>query len=229
MPHGNVLLVSARCGEYGEEGYDNARLYAANGSLRRTAHIGDGIEHLLSNMRGDVWVGYFDEGVFGNVGRDGSGTRPFASSGFVRFNNRLELEWEFTVDRARFPDEQSASREQIADLDSLNVTEERALAFSYPSWSVLEVKGETVRSIFTDTRGCSTLVALDDEIALHSNEGSGIAWMGSISADSFEIVGSEPLTLPWGKQEDGRWANRVCRGPVIHVFHNGYWSKYQLE
>lgn len=62
MPGGSVLLARARS----STGRDflNARLYSSSGELKAAAHIGDGIEHLMTTTRGEIWVGYFDEGVF---------------------------------------------------------------------------------------------------------------------------------------------------------------------
>ena len=31
--------------------------------------LGDGIAHVLATSTGQVWAGYFDEGIYGNYGR----------------------------------------------------------------------------------------------------------------------------------------------------------------
>ena len=41
---------------------------ARAGELRRQFVLGDGIKHVQTTAAGDIWVGYFDEGVYGNYG-----------------------------------------------------------------------------------------------------------------------------------------------------------------
>ncbi len=51
-----------------EGGQYNAFLYAGDGVLERSACVGDGVEWAQTTRLGNVWVSYFDEGIFGNLG-----------------------------------------------------------------------------------------------------------------------------------------------------------------
>jgi hypothetical protein len=46
----------------------NGHVIGSDGKLRGSIMFGDGIEHMLVDRLGRAWVGYFDEGVFGNLG-----------------------------------------------------------------------------------------------------------------------------------------------------------------
>ena len=68
MPGGRFLIVGARC-RWRRNGPDrNAVLYDAAGHVVGEQVLGDGIAHVLATAAGEVWVGYFDEGIYGNYG-----------------------------------------------------------------------------------------------------------------------------------------------------------------
>ncbi|MFI7578403.1 hypothetical protein [Micromonospora sp. NPDC049497] len=47
---------------------------------------------------GKLWVGYFDEGVYGNFGWGGPGPAPIGATGIARFTETLHPEWHFPTD-----------------------------------------------------------------------------------------------------------------------------------
>jgi hypothetical protein len=53
----------------------NAEVYDSHGRLVDTFHAGDGIEDVQATSQGEIWLSYFDEGVFGDL--------PFGQSGLV--------------------------------------------------------------------------------------------------------------------------------------------------
>lgn len=61
-PNGNWIVASPRC----ETGALNARLLSPGGDLVRKMALGDAIGSLQFDKGGGLWVGYIDEGVFGN-------------------------------------------------------------------------------------------------------------------------------------------------------------------
>ena len=79
MDEDRLLLVSARCG-YGKEGADeNGRLYDRSGRFLGGISLGDGIQDVAVTTDGLIWTSYFDEGVFGGLGR----RDPLGGSGLV--------------------------------------------------------------------------------------------------------------------------------------------------
>jgi hypothetical protein len=63
------VLVGARCtrpsattlAELEAEIPRNGRITGADGTTLTTFHTGDGIEQLMSDHTGNIWIGYFDE------------------------------------------------------------------------------------------------------------------------------------------------------------------------
>jgi hypothetical protein len=68
LPDGGVLLVGARCRWRDGAAESNAATYDAEGELLREGVLGDGIEDVQTTPSGEIWVSYFDEGVYGNRG-----------------------------------------------------------------------------------------------------------------------------------------------------------------
>ena len=68
MPGGKFLVAGARC-RWRRDGPDrNGVLYDADGQVVAEGVLGDGIGHVLATSDGQVWIGYFDEGIYGNYG-----------------------------------------------------------------------------------------------------------------------------------------------------------------
>lgn len=66
LPGGRVLLVEPWA-MWRPEGPDhNASICGADGELELTACVGDGIEQVRTTRSGAVWVGYSDQGIYGN-------------------------------------------------------------------------------------------------------------------------------------------------------------------
>jgi hypothetical protein len=80
------LLVRSRA--VGEKD-GNARLYDLAGTPTGAFHAGDGIESVQADGAGRIWVGYFDEGVFGDtpLGRAGLVCLDRAGRVSVRFDD----------------------------------------------------------------------------------------------------------------------------------------------
>lgn len=65
QPFGDGWLITEARGGLG-------RVLDKRGNLIRALDLGDAIEHVSTTPEGHIWVGYFDEGVFGNgIGREG--------------------------------------------------------------------------------------------------------------------------------------------------------------
>jgi len=65
----------------------NARVLAPDGACLARFMLGDGIEHVGVDRRGEIWVGWFDEGIFGNdEWRVPNEAWPPSSHGIGRFS-----------------------------------------------------------------------------------------------------------------------------------------------
>lgn len=74
----DLLLACARSHQRGGYSRLNGRVYSRSGELLRELALGDGIEHLQTTARGEIWTGYFDEGVFGDD--------PISTTGLVAWD-----------------------------------------------------------------------------------------------------------------------------------------------
>ena len=68
----------------------NGHIYSAQGDLLRTLALGDGIEDIQTTADGQLWVSYFDEGVFGDTTFGRLGLACFDQNDLVVFGfNRM--------------------------------------------------------------------------------------------------------------------------------------------
>ncbi len=91
------LLTTSRIQRFGDgwlivEGRGGlARIFDKHQNVIRTIDLGDAIKHVSTTADGHIWVGYFDEGVFGGgIGQEGlvcfdsAGTPAFRYAEFAR-------------------------------------------------------------------------------------------------------------------------------------------------
>lgn len=83
LPGRSILLVAHRC-RWRPEGADrHAVVYDPDGRVLAKEVLADGIAHVLADTAGHVWVGYTDEGIYGNTdGRIGAARSPSARMGW---------------------------------------------------------------------------------------------------------------------------------------------------
>jgi hypothetical protein len=74
----------------------NAFVFEPDGTLIRSFYAGDGIETLLADKRGKIWIGYFDEGIFGafDPPKGHPGYR-YGPNGLVRIDDRGDVEFAY--------------------------------------------------------------------------------------------------------------------------------------
>lgn len=146
FPDGMVLAVAPRCLRSEEHGAElNAKVFDPSGNCVKAFTLGDGIQDVQVSKAGEIWVSYFDEGVFGNFGW----TSPIGASGLVRFDDTGKVMWEFTAG-------------EIADCYALNVFADRAWAYYYTSFELAEVKPGGITRYETGVDGAHAF-ALDSQ------------------------------------------------------------------
>lgn len=91
---GRVLVVGARCAYRGEEGPErNAEVHDSGGRLLASGTLGDGISYVRTDPGDGIWVGYHEEGIYGNFGwGEPQGPRPIGAHGVVRFTDALTVD-----------------------------------------------------------------------------------------------------------------------------------------
>jgi hypothetical protein len=126
LPDGEVLVVGTRCWRNRDGRAErNACVFDGAGTLRRDFTLGDGINHVQTTSDGSIWVGYFDEGVFGNFGWND----PIGSSGIVVFDTVGRPTWRF---------EPRGGISVISDCYALNVDDREAWTCYYTNSRLCE-------------------------------------------------------------------------------------------
>ncbi|MFD7987430.1 hypothetical protein ACFV4M_29210 [Kitasatospora indigofera] len=212
LPGDRFLVVGARCTWTPAGAEPNARVIDSTGQVVAEAVLGDGIEHVATTPAGRTWVGYFDEGVFGNNGwgdPDLGGPEPVGAAGLVRFDERLERVWDYPGS-TRFG--------HIYDCYALNVADESAWACFYDGFPVVRVaedavsgwtnKASGVRAVVTDGLRCALVGGYGAD---HDRVVTGLL----TDRGRLDVRGTTRLALPGGPAATGYTV--TGRGDVLHV------------
>ena len=210
LPGGQTLIVGARCRWHAGGPERNAIVVDADGRLAADGTLGDGIEEVLATPSGRIWVGYFDEGVFGNFGWGGPGPEPIGSPGIVCFAPDLVTAWRYPYD---------ADGGSIADAYSLNVDGETAWSSYYTDFPIVRIESDVITTWRGGPAGARALIVDDGRCALI--EARVLA--GSLTPNGFVPQRTGVLTLPDGNNL-GR-CRLVARGAELHVFVESRWYK----
>ena len=217
LSDGSFLVVGARCTWRPDGPELNALVVDADGEVVHRGCLGDGIQHLQVGADGTVWAGYFDEGVFGNLGWGGPGPTPLGAGGVVAWSPELEKVWELDPVEGL-----------VSDCYALNAGGEDVLACPYTDFPVLRISDRRPR-VFATTgvSGPSGILGLGDEVALLGAYGDPTLLVrGTSAGGAFREVGRGHLRAPDGKEL--RFDRLVCRGSVAHVFSGVEWCAYDL-
>lgn len=224
LSEGRILVVAARA-RWRPEGPDrNAVVYDADGSVVAEETLGDGIEHVFTTGSDRVWVGYFDEGVYGNYGWGGSDApAPMGRYGLVRFSPDLRPEW-------HFPSHVARPWGAISDCYALNVAGETAWTCYYTGFPVVRVHDGAVTGWRNDVTGARALAVEGSRIALLGGHGPDRdrLTVGVLGGDRFHVTGQYRVVLPDGGHLPPS-AQAVGRGPDLHVLTDDDWYRLDLE
>ncbi|TSC33858.1 hypothetical protein [Corallococcus sp. Z5C101001] len=161
LPGDDVLLVNARCRYRSDKQHErNAHVYSRDGTWLRELTLGDGIADVQTTADGQVWVSYFDEGVFGNRGWGGDASRvPIGADGLVRFDAMGQRQ-ESGVSMAL------GLEERIVDCYALNVASEQETWFySYTDFPLVRMRPGRPSTVWrSPVRGAHVIVVSDTHV-----------------------------------------------------------------
>jgi hypothetical protein len=200
-------VAGARC-RWRPEGPDrNAVLYSADGQVVSEHVLGDGLAHVLATSAGQVWAGYFDEGIYGNYGWGRADTQePVDAYGIVRFSPALEPAWHYP----RYTE--VGPWDPISDCYALNVDDSCARACYYSDFPVVRICDGAVTGWRNDVQGASALAVAGSRVALFGGYGAdrdrlAIAELGDGRAEpagEYRVVLPDGHPVPAGTQIIGR-------------------------
>jgi hypothetical protein len=224
MPDGGVLLVGARA-RWRPDGPDqNGLVFDANGDLVVKATLGDGIEHVQATTTGEIWVGYFDEGVYGNFGWGGpDGPEPFGSCGLIRFGKDLTVAWTFAA-------QEDGPAGAISDCYALNVKDQAVWACYYTGFPLVRVSNDAVAGWNNATSGSTALITNGTTLALVGwyRDDYDLVTGGLLDEREFNTSMRSRLVLPNGMPLPPR-ATVIGRGTELHVVAHDAWYRLSLD
>lgn len=222
MPDGTALIATKRCEWVDGTLQRNARHISSDGETLREATLGDGIAHMLSDAHGNTWVGFFDEGIYGDVGweGDGPGAVPIGAAGLLRFDEDLSLDWAYPG---------KAIGHYIDDCYALNVDGTHAVTCSYADFGIARVGGIDDTYWANEVAGATAVLVSANRCALvggYGGDGKRLV-IGHLGDGNFVVESEEQMDTRSGTNDrDKRWT--VGRGPELHIFNNLQWSRWTL-
>ncbi|WP_143202543.1 hypothetical protein [Amycolatopsis sp. CB00013] len=224
LPNGHVLVVGARS-KWRPEGADrNAIVYDSAGVVVAEHTVGDGIEHVQATPRGEIWVGYFDEGIYGNYGwGEPDGEPPMGACGLTRFSAAFTQEW-------RYPSHVDNTWGAISDCDALNVDGDTVWTCYYNKFPIVRIQNDTLTGWHNNVYGARALAVGGSGIALFGGFGPehDRLVVGVLSDDRFLVTSEYRLVQPSGQPLPAT-AHVVGRGPDLHLFVDDDWSRLNID
>jgi hypothetical protein len=201
----------------------NAVRYDADGQVVSEHVLGDGIGHALADSAGQVWVGYFDEGIYGNYGWGRADSEePMGAYGIVRFSPDLEPAWHYPKYTEVGP------WDAVSDCYALNVDDTSAWACYYSDSPVVRIRDGVVTGWHNEIRGARALAVAGSRVALLGGYGPGHDRLAvtELDADRARPAGEYRVVLPDGEPL-GPGTQAIGRGPRLHLLTGRDW--YQLD
>ena len=227
---GRWLIVASR-----SNGEANARVLAPNGAVLDRLTLGDGIQHVAIDAEDRVWVGWFDEGIFGNDGWRVPGQEwPPSCNGVACFAADGTL-----LHLPVWPAETGT----IADCYALNVVGPGAWACPYSEFPLVRfVPGKPACWWRIHNRGLKA-IAVDGNHALlaggYNKEASRLALVelvGNGLGEQAPVLATWTLPLRRLPPSDNEWAPvwhrpilLTGRGDTLHLVDDGFWYRWRVR
>lgn len=218
LPDGKILIVGARS-QWRQDGADrNAVIYDADGNAVSEEVLGDGIAHVLADSAGFVWVGYFDEGIFGNYGwGEADSSEPIGSCGLVRFSPDLRPEWRYPSATSPFG--------SITDCYALNIDDTTAWACYDDAFPIVRIESDTLTGWrTTGFAGVRALAVTGSEAVLYGGYGADRDRLaiGELHDGIFDLTSEHRVVRPGGADMPAR-TQVIGRGSCLHFLTDGDW------
>jgi hypothetical protein len=154
------LLVRSRADDSTDR---NAHVFSGTGEPIRSFHVGDGIEDVQTADDGQIWISFFDEGVFGD--------HSIGCSGLVCFDEEGHLNFTFSEVVARHP------VSSIADCYAMNVaSNEDVWLYYYTDFPLVRLRHYQFDRQWLNmpVRGSQAFAVMEDRVLFaggYSNKG----------------------------------------------------------
>lgn len=226
---GRWLVVGSRTSKK-----PNARVIAADGTLLARFMLGDGIEHIAIDGEGTIWVGWFDEGIYGNsdwhvVGREW----PPSSRGIGCFDDCGVI-----LPLPEFPHEAGI----IADCYALTSVDDGVWACPYTDFPIMQLRRSQPALWWASDLAGPKAVAVDGAHILAAGGYGG-------KANRLVLLSLDGVKQGGRARQLAQWALPLSRLPVpendwspvwnhptlltasrdtIHLVDNGVWHRWRV-
>jgi hypothetical protein len=221
LPDGEILVVASRCSRNPDGSHEmNAKVYDQDGRQAREFLLGDGINHVQTDAEGCIWVGYFDEGVFGNFGWQYAGG-PFGAAGLSCFNKSGQKMWDY---------EPPEGFDHIADCYALNVSSSGVWSHYYTGFPIARIDSNwRVRCWNTDFSGGRTFAVGNNKVLLYGGYSDRRTACNLLSLEdrNARLVAEVSLVLP--REIDMTKDIVIGRDKGLHVFLGDDWYVFSID
>lgn len=208
---GRWLIVNRR-----SPGDKNARILGPDGVEQRRIELGDGIEHVKVDGHGRIWVGWFDEGVFGNNKWLVEGLEwPPSSYGIAAFDDHGAL-------RAH------ASLESVADCYALNVFDDEAWTCTYSDFPIWQMKDGRERVWRTNLSGVSAIAVNYPHVLAAGGYGGNANPVELLKLEDGQARSLGEWRLPFDTNEHSAVTLMDGRADELHVIGDGQWHRWRV-
>jgi len=219
LPDGSFLVVARRSRRMPDGSYEpSAIVYDTNGNVRNEFVLGDGIEDVQVTSDGHIWVSYFDEGVYGNLGW----SQPLGSSGLTEFDSSGKTLWSFSPPDGLGP---------IDDCYALNAARpDGVYAYYYSSFPIVRIgANRRVQGWRTDVEGARALAVDGDRVLLLGGY-AGKRTRAVIGTLGGDVVSNES-ELPASASGPDRLESMAisARGSILHGFVGTRWYQFDMR
>ncbi len=208
LPDG-LLLATSRCRFADDNTTPNGQVFDSDGRPVRSILLGDGIHSMQTTASGSIWLSYFDEGVFGNLGW----RQPIGSSGLRRLDSSGESTFEF---------QPAGGLDRICDCYCLNIVSERdAWCCYYTDFPIVRIEGDRIASFWNSPISGATGMAIwRSSLLMHGGYGSN-DWklLRLMPSGNAEIIASYEFRGDLGQTLKAQFA--TCRGDAIWFLESG--------
>lgn len=216
FPDGRILMVASRCEWRSRGDFDlNGLIYNPKTKERSYFLAGDGVANIGIDDSGKIWISYFDEGVFGNLGWDHPVSPPIGKNGLNLFNARGEIIWKY---------ESPEGGPYIDDCYAMNISPIGNYIYFYSDFPLCSI-GTNFELEFwkTDLNGCGSF-AIDYRSVLFSNQyGEKLSQFHHLSFTENKLSKYQDIevVLPDGELING--GQVISRGAFVHFIDGKNW------
>jgi hypothetical protein len=197
------------------------RILSPEGSVLGSVYFGDGIGHMKIDDAGHIWIGWIDEGIFGNRGwRIGDDDRPPSGAGLACFGENGGL-----VRKADF------AEPAIADCYALNIIGSTAWACTYTGFPIISLGIDHARFWSTTLAGTTAIAVAENRVLAAGGYGDEGNQLILLELGETEAIVRSAWRLPFdpGRRRSADQFFIDGRGPTLHLVVDGMWYRWSVS